>query len=38
LQAQNLAITPSVQLQQDPALNDEDDRITIFGLRLRLTL
>jgi porin len=36
--AQNLAITPSIQLLQDPALNDEDDSITIYGLRLRLTL
>ena len=36
--AQNLAITPSVQLLQDPALNDENDRITLYGLRLRLAL
>jgi porin len=36
--AQNLAITPSVQLLQDPALNDENDRITVYGLRVRLTL
>jgi porin len=34
----NLAITPSIQLLRDPALNDEDDSITLFGLRLRLTL
>jgi porin len=36
--AQNLAITPSIQLLQDPALNDEHDQITIVGLRVRLTL
>jgi porin len=36
--SRNLAITPSIQLLEDPALNDEDDSITVFGLRLRLTL
>ena len=36
--AQNLAITPSIQWLYDPALNDENDRITLFGLRLRVTL
>ena len=36
--SQNLAITPSIQLLRDPALNDETDNITLFGLRLRLTL
>ncbi len=36
--AQNLAITPSVQLLVDPALNPDDDRIWIGGLRMRLTL
>jgi len=36
--AQNLAITPSIQLLKDPALNNIDDKITLFGLRLRLTL
>jgi porin len=35
--AQNLAITPSLQLLIDPALNLEDDEIWVFGLRLRLT-
>ncbi len=35
---QNLAITPSIQLLQDPALNNETDSITLFGLRLRMTL
>ena len=36
--AQNLAITPSIQWLYDPGLNDEHDRITLFGLRLRVTL
>ena len=36
--AQNLAITPSLQVLKDPALNDEKETITILGLRLRLTL
>jgi porin len=36
--ARNLAITPSIQWLYDPALNDETDRITLFGLRLRITL
>jgi len=36
--ARNLAITPSIQLLKDPGLNDEDDSITLYGLRLRLTL
>lgn len=36
--AQNLAITPDIQLLQDSALNDEHDQITIVGLRVRLTL
>ena len=36
--ARNLALTPSVQWLYDPALNDETDRITVFGLRLRATL
>ena len=35
--AQNLAITPSVQLLIDPALNTEEDQIWIAGLRTRLT-
>jgi porin len=35
---QNFAITPSIQWLYDPALNDENDRITLFGLRLRVTL
>jgi porin len=36
--AQNLAITPSIQILKDPALNNQESTITIFGLRLRLTL
>ena len=34
--AQNLAITPSVQLIIDPALNPDENAIAVFGLRLRL--
>jgi porin len=36
--AQNLAITPSLQLLQDPALNAQDDSILIMGVRIRLSL
>jgi len=36
--AQNRAITPSIQWLYDPGLSDEHDRITLFGLRLRVTL
>jgi porin len=36
--AQNLAITPSLQLVTDPALNPNEDDIWIFSLRARLTL
>ena len=36
--AENLAITPNIQLLKGPALNDEDDRIWVTGLRIRLTL
>jgi porin len=35
--AQNLAITPSIQLLKDPALNNINDSITLLGLRLRLS-
>ncbi len=35
--AQNLAITPDVQLIIDPALNPDEDVIAVFGLRARLT-
>jgi len=35
--AQNFTITPSVQLLLDPALNDEDDQVWVYGLRMRLT-
>ncbi len=36
--AQNLAITPSIQLVVDPALNPDEDQLWIAGLRIRLTL
>lgn len=36
--AQNLAITPSIQLLTDPALNTETDDVAIFGLRLRFSM
>lgn len=36
--AQNLAITPSLQILDDPALNTGEERITVVSLRLRLTL
>ena len=35
--AQNLAITPSVQLVVDPALNPDEDVVGVFGLRARVT-
>lgn len=34
----NLAITPSVQLIANPALNPEEDSLAIFGLRGRIAL
>jgi porin len=36
--AQNLAITPSVQLLYNPSLNPNDEVLWVFGLRMRLTL
>ena len=36
--SQNLAVTPSLQYISDPALNPAEDSLTIFGLRLCLTL
>jgi len=33
-----LAITPSVQMLKDPALNPVDDTIWVWSLRFRLTL
>jgi porin len=36
--AQNLAITPSIQLLIDPALNPDEDEIWIGSVRARLTL
>jgi len=35
--AQNLALTPDVQLLLDPALNPEESSVWVFGLRARLT-
>ncbi len=34
----NLALTPSVQLLIDPALNPGEDQIWVLGLRARLAL
>ncbi len=36
--AENLAITPNIQLLKDPALNEEDDSVWVTGVRVRLTL
>lgn len=36
--SQNVNITPSVQFLQDPALNTQDDSVTVYGLRVRVTL
>ncbi|TNF88355.1 MAG: hypothetical protein EP300_08080 [Gammaproteobacteria bacterium] len=36
--ARNLAITPSLQILGDPALNPDEDEITVLSLRMRLTL
>ncbi len=36
--AQNIAVTPSLQVLFNPALNSQYDHIQIYGLRLRLTL
>ena len=36
--SQGLAITPSIQLLLDPALNSPDDAIWVWGLRFRLAL
>jgi porin len=35
--AQNLAITPDVQLIINPANNPDEDLIAVFGLRVSLT-
>ena len=35
--AQNFAITPSIQYLDNPALNVEDDSVTVFGIRARFT-
>jgi porin len=36
--AQNLAITPSVQMLANPSLNPDEDQIWVFSLRARLAL
>jgi porin len=36
--SENLAITPSIQLLKDPALNTVDDTVWVWGLRFRFTL
>ena len=36
--SQNLQLTPSVQYLVDPALNDQDNRIWVASLRLRVNL
>ena len=36
--SQNLALTPSIQILNNPALNSTDSSVMVFGLRLRLTL
>ena len=36
--SQALAITPSVQLLKDPALNPEEDTVWVWGIRFRLAL
>lgn len=36
--SQNLALTPSIQVLFNPAANPVDDVISVFGLRLRVTL
>jgi porin len=35
--SQNFAITPSVQLLIDPALNPVDDEVWVWGIRARFT-
>ena len=35
--SQNLAITPSLQVLLDPALNPTDDTVWVYGLRVRLS-
>jgi porin len=36
--AQNLAMTPNLQLLRNPSLNTDKDTVWVFGLRMRLTL
>jgi porin len=35
--AQNLAVTPSLQVLIDPALNPNTNTLTVFGIRGRIT-
>jgi porin len=36
--SKGIAITPSIQLLKDPALNDQHSQIWVYGIRMRLTL
>ena len=36
--SKGIAITPSLQLLKDPALNPTDDTVWVLGIRFRLTL
>ena len=36
--SQGLAITPSIQLLKDPALNPEEDTVWVYGVRVRFAL
>ena len=36
--AQNLALTPDIQVIFNPALNPDQDAIAVFGIRTRLNL
>ena len=36
--SKGIAITPSLQLLKDPALNPTDDTVWVWGIRIRLTL
>jgi len=36
--SKGIAVTPSVQLLKDPALNPTGDTVWVWGIRFRLTL
>jgi porin len=36
--SQGLAITPSIQLLKDPALNPDEDTVWVYGVRVRFAL